>query len=452
MTSEDQPALPVDEQEPAATAGQVAESAPAGEPESAHTDPEQLAMATEQVSESATEPGGSTSEIAADQTESEGAHGESAESGASGSEPDADADAEEEPEFSYNPSPEVPDPYAIHWVSYDVTDEQQLQEGLAAAVTAIRNGEVIVLPTDTVYGIGADALQAAAVQRLLDAKVRGRDMPPPVLISDSVMVGSLADSVPAVASALSAAYWPGPLTLIFNAQTSLGMDLGETQGTIAVRVPDHEVTRTLLRKTGPLAVSSANISGCPASTDAAEAIEQLCNSVSIYLQAGRTPGLEPSSIVDFSQHEHGVLVRLGALSIEQLREYAPDLDTSRFEETEPEAEQPSAAESSDQADAEQPASAESAVDQPQTEELSAEEAGVDQSSAGVPAATEVDGTDSKADADSGELAENGSDRPSTDGEPVVADADAASTDLSHQDQSTDPSSGPGLPTAKDPQD
>ena len=139
-------------------------------------------------------------------------------------------------------------------------------EGLAAAQDALANGDLVVIPTDTVYGIAADALQPAAVQGLLDAKHRGRDMPPPLLIAEPAMLRALVIDVPVEVDALINRFWPGALTLIMRAQPTLRMDLGKTEGTIAVRVPDHPDARALLRQTGPLAVSSANVSGQPPAT------------------------------------------------------------------------------------------------------------------------------------------------------------------------------------------
>lgn len=199
----------------------------------------------------------------------------------------------------------------------------QTGEALAAAQTAIAAGECIVLPTDTVYGIGADAFSAPAVQGLLDAKHRGRDMPPPVLVAEAGMLEALAEDLPSHALRLAEAFWPGALTLIVTAQQHLRMDLGETRGTIAVRVPDHDFTRDLLRRTGPLAVSSANVSGQPASTDIDEALAQLGDSVAVYLDAGPTPGRTPSTIVDFVSEPMGKVLRMGAIGIEQLREVDP---------------------------------------------------------------------------------------------------------------------------------
>jgi L-threonylcarbamoyladenylate synthase len=206
-------------------------------------------------------------------------------------------------------------------------DPASLAEACEAAREAITDGECIVLPTDTVYGIGVDAFSAEAVQRLLDAKKRGRDMPPPVLMGDPVLFRTLAVDVPETAQALVDRHWPGALTVICRIQPSLQMDLGDTEGTIALRVPDHELARDILRRTGPLAVSSANISGQPAALTCDEAIEQLGDSVSVYLDGGPLGGAggAPSTIVDFTRREDGEVLRRGAISVETLRETAPSL-------------------------------------------------------------------------------------------------------------------------------
>lgn len=213
----------------------------------------------------------------------------------------------------------------------------QRDEALAAAVAAIRAGHSIVLPTDTVYGIGANAMSASAVQGLLDAKQRGRDMPPPVLIADAASLGSLVAFIDEDAQALADRFWPGALTLVLRIQEGLRIDLGETRGTIAVRVPDHEFTRALLRRTGPLAVSSANVSGQPSSTDIAGAREQLGDTVAVYLDAGPTPGATPSTIVDFTVSTLGTLLRAGAISLEELHEVAKFVQAPE-EDPEPDAE------------------------------------------------------------------------------------------------------------------
>jgi L-threonylcarbamoyladenylate synthase len=206
-------------------------------------------------------------------------------------------------------------------------DPATTAEACEAARQAIKDGECIVLPTDTVYGIGADAFSAEAVQRLLDAKKRGRDMPPPVLIGEPTLIRTLAVDVPETANALVDKHWPGALTVICHIQPSLRMDLGDTKGTIALRVPDHELARDVLRRTGPMAVSSANLSGQPAALSCDEAIEQLGDSVSVYLDGGPLDGPvgAPSTIVDFTQYEDGEVLRRGAISVHTLRETAPNL-------------------------------------------------------------------------------------------------------------------------------
>jgi len=187
---------------------------------------------------------------------------------------------------------------------YDCSNESELLEGLRAARGAIGRGELVVLPTDTVYGVAADAFRAEAVQRLLDAKERGRDAPPPVLIPGIPTLAALAETVPDEVTALVKEFWPGGLTVIVEARESLAWDLGETRGTVALRMPDNRYALNLLADTGPLAVSSANISGEPAARTAAEAQSMLGDRVSVYLDAGEVgsppaDGADPgSTIVD----------------------------------------------------------------------------------------------------------------------------------------------------------
>ncbi|GEL99353.1 L-threonylcarbamoyladenylate synthase [Cellulomonas terrae] len=193
---------------------------------------------------------------------------------------------------------------------------------LDEAVNVLSRGGLVVLPTDTVYGIAADAFTPPAVQALLDAKGRGRQMPPPVLIGDVRTLDGLATDVPEGARALAEAFWPGGLTLIVRAQPSLAWDLGETRGTVALRVPDHETARALLRRTGPLAVSSANRTGSPAAVTAQDAYDQLGDSVAVYLDGGDAPGQVASTIVDATGPTLR-LVRAGAIGLEQLNEVTP---------------------------------------------------------------------------------------------------------------------------------
>jgi L-threonylcarbamoyladenylate synthase len=195
---------------------------------------------------------------------------------------------------------------------YDCTDPSGRAEGVPAASAAIRRGEVIVLPTDTVYGIGCDAFDANAVASVLAAKGRGRDMPPPVLIPTARTAQGLATAVPDYAQRLMEKFWPGPLTVVLKAQTSLHWDLGETNGTVALRVPDHEVTLELLGDVGPMAVTSANTTGDPAARTVDEALAMLGESVAVYLDAGPSGEGEPSTIIDCTG-EAPVTLRLGAI-------------------------------------------------------------------------------------------------------------------------------------------
>ena len=208
---------------------------------------------------------------------------------------------------------------------------------LEAAADAVAAGELIVLPTDTVYGVGADAFSPDAVQRLLDAKQRGRDMPPPVLVAEVDMVRSLSARYDDVVLALAEAFWPGPLTLVLRAPDSLRLDLGVRFGTIAVRVPDDDFTRELLRQTGPLAVSSANVSGVDAALTIADATAQLGDTVSVYLDAGEMAGPVPSTILDLSGDTPRVL-RGGRLSVADLNRAVPGLLVQEETQAEPEAE------------------------------------------------------------------------------------------------------------------
>lgn len=209
--------------------------------------------------------------------------------------------------------------------------EEEREDALAAATQAVGRGELVVLPTDTVYGIGADAFDSTAVAALLAAKGRGRDMPVPVLISAAATVDALVTQVPAYARALAARFWPGPLTLVGQQQRSLMWDLGDTRGTVAVRVPDDDLARELLERTGPLAVSSANSTGQPPASTAAEAEGQLGELVSVYLDGGPSRGDQPSTILDVTG-DRPRLLRLGALSVPELNEVLEPLDASLAEE------------------------------------------------------------------------------------------------------------------------
>jgi L-threonylcarbamoyladenylate synthase len=208
---------------------------------------------------------------------------------------------------------------------YDCADTQQREAGITAAVTAVQEGGLVVLPTDTVYGIGADAFAPHAVTVLLAAKGRGRNMPPPVLVGSVRAAAALTESLGAFGQDLIDEFWPGPLTLVLRASTTLKWDLGETLGTVAVRMPLHPVALDLLRRTGPMAVSSANRHGLAASTTVDDAESQLGSAVSVYLDGGSCADNVPSTILDLTGTVPRML-RAGAVGIDQLRKVVPVID------------------------------------------------------------------------------------------------------------------------------
>lgn len=197
--------------------------------------------------------------------------------------------------------------------------DAQRREGLTAATAALSRGELVVVPTDTVYGLACNAFAPEAVQRLLDAKGRGRQMPPPVLVAGTATLEALATGVSPWARALAEAFWPGPLTLVFRQQASLRWDLGESKGTVAIRIPAHEDLLDLLSRTGPLAVSSANTTGDAAAQNVADAQAMLGDSVAIYLDGGPTSSAVASTIVDCTSASPRLL-REGQLSVAALDE------------------------------------------------------------------------------------------------------------------------------------
>ena len=202
------------------------------------------------------------------------------------------------------------------------------EDGVRQAVAALRRGQLAVLPTDTVYGIAADAFSPPAVDKLLAAKGRGRDMPVPVLVGSWRGLDGLAEHVTPSMRSLVEAFWPGGLTLIVRAAPSLAWDLGETRGTVAVRMPLHPVTLAVLTETGPLAVSSANRTGLPPATTAQQALDQLGTSVAVYLEAGSTGDAVASTIVDLTGDVPQIR-RAGAVDLEALQAVLPEVEGPR---------------------------------------------------------------------------------------------------------------------------
>src|SRR5215218_5099418 len=202
---------------------------------------------------------------------------------------------------------------------FDCTDAEARATGIASAISAVKGGRLVVLPTDTVYGVGADAFDGSAVSALLAAKGRGRDMPVPVLVGSWHTIDGLVYSVPDAARELIQAFWPGALSLVVRQAPSLQWDLGDAHGTVMLRMPLHPVALELLREVGPMAVSSANISGRPAAVTADDARQQLGDLVEVYLDAGPSEQQAASTIVDLTG-VHPRVLRSGPITVESVAE------------------------------------------------------------------------------------------------------------------------------------
>jgi tRNA threonylcarbamoyl adenosine modification protein (Sua5/YciO/YrdC/YwlC family) len=207
----------------------------------------------------------------------------------------------------------------------DCLTEDGLAEGIAAAAEAVRGGEVVVLPTDTVYGVGVDAFSSDAVAAVLLAKGRGREMPLPVLVPNPQTVDGLAANVPDYARDLIKAFWPGPLTLVLHAQSSLMWDLGDTNGTVALRMPQNDIALRLLTEIGPMAVTSANVSGQPPASNILDAATQFGSAVRVYLDAGPSAAGLASTILDCTG-DSPVILRAGAVSAGQIQEVLGEIE------------------------------------------------------------------------------------------------------------------------------
>lgn len=200
---------------------------------------------------------------------------------------------------------------------FDCADPAQRGTGIASAISALKGGRLVVMPTDTVYGIGADAFDGAAVAALLAAKGRGRDMPVPVLVGSWHTIQGLVYTVPNSAKELIRAFWPGALSLVVRQAPSLHWDLGDAGGTVMLRMPLHPVAIELLRAVGPMAVSSANISGQPASVTAEQARDQLGDLVDVYLDGGPAEQQAASTIVDLTG-AHPRVLRQGPVTVDAI--------------------------------------------------------------------------------------------------------------------------------------
>lgn len=202
---------------------------------------------------------------------------------------------------------------------YNCLEPGGREQGLRAASELIREGHCVVLPTDTVYGIGCDAFNNDAVSTLLATKRRGPDMPVPVLVGSWITIQGLVREFTETTKTLVEAFWPGGLSIVVPEAPSLPWNLGDTRGTVLLRMPNQPLALELLQETGPLAVSSANLSGHPPALTAADAKTQFGEEVGVYLDGGEAREGVPSTIIDISGPAP-VVLREGAVPTERIGE------------------------------------------------------------------------------------------------------------------------------------
>jgi len=197
------------------------------------------------------------------------------------------------------------------------------QESIARALNILQAGGLVAFPTDTVYGVGALAFDANAVESIYVAKDRPIEKAIPVLIGDQADLEKVGADIPDSARKLASRFWPGPLTILVPKRADLPEAVSAT-ATVGARVPNHEVARALLRAAGPMAVTSANISGKLSPVTAREVYEQLKDRIDLIIDGGKTPGGVPSTLVDCTSEELKVL-REGPLSLDELLSALNDL-------------------------------------------------------------------------------------------------------------------------------
>lgn len=190
-------------------------------------------------------------------------------------------------------------------------------DAYARALEILRAGGLVAFPTDTVYGVGALAFDGATVESIYAAKNRSMEKAIPILLADAADIDKVAASLPNMARVLAFRFWPGPVTLVVPKLPTLPKAVSATD-TVAVRVPDHEVARALLRAAGPMAVTSANLSGQASPVQAEQVLSQLNGRIPLILDGGETPGGIPSTLVNCLSDEPEIL-RAGPVSLEQIR-------------------------------------------------------------------------------------------------------------------------------------
>lgn len=213
------------------------------------------------------------------------------------------------------------------WVTrFDMSNRAERFEGLELARTVLGRGELVVMPTDTVYGVGAEGRNTEAVASLLRARGCDHGVPVPLLVGSTSAAEDVAERLSGLAAALTHAFWPGALTLICRANQSLQGPYIDSEGRVAIRMPRDDVALDLLDAIGPMAVSGAHRSGVHPATTVDEAISQLGSAVSVYLDGSRAGGSVRSTIVDVTG-DRPRLLREGVVREQQLREVVGDLAT-----------------------------------------------------------------------------------------------------------------------------
>jgi L-threonylcarbamoyladenylate synthase len=190
-------------------------------------------------------------------------------------------------------------------------------DAIIIILQVLKAGGLVAFPTDTVYGVGALAFDGKAVESIFVAKDRPIEKAIPVLLSEAEELDKVASDVPTMARRLADRFWPGPLTLVVPKKKTLPKPVSATN-TVGVRVPDNPTAHTLLRSAGPMAVTSANISGGLSPTTAGEVFAQLSGRIELILDGGRTPGGAASTVVDCTQKEPAIL-RVGPITIEEIK-------------------------------------------------------------------------------------------------------------------------------------
>jgi len=208
---------------------------------------------------------------------------------------------------------------------FDVRKVAELERGLTAAAAAAKRGEVVVVPTESAYGLATDAFSIDGVNRLREIKNRGSDLPIPVMVGATMTIDGIVSGISQSARDLIAAFWPGALTLVGISQPTLTWAVcAAGDNSLSVRMPIHPVTWQLAKRVGPLALSGANIAGADLPTTCEEAVETFDNAVGVYLDAGPLSAGVASTVVDITT-DPPTLLRAGAVSLTQLRSICPDL-------------------------------------------------------------------------------------------------------------------------------